>query len=81
MSTREKCKEVLAEKLNDKENDSELSTGNCWSVMKASLLAAIEEVVWYGGKVQESYEILMKLIDERMLAGKLNKCYKMIFHL
>jgi len=51
---REKYQEVLAEKLNVV-NDSEESTDSCWSVMKTSLLSAIEEVVGYGGRVKPDW--------------------------
>ena len=45
-----------------------MTAGNCWSAMRASFLAAAEEVVGYGGRVQpdwfqESSGILIPLID------------------
>ena len=52
VSVKDKYQVVLAEKLNNMESNGEVSTGCCWSVMKTSLLAASEEVVGYGGRVQ-----------------------------
>jgi len=65
-SARVKYQEVLAKKFSNIEDDSEVTAGSCWSVIKSSLLAAAEEVVRYGGREQpdwfrDSFEVLMPI--------------------
>ena len=51
MSVRKKYHEVLADKLNIVIN-SEASTEGCWSVLGTFVLAAAEEVVRYGERLE-----------------------------
>ena len=72
VNIKDKYQEMVVEKLNIIKSNGKVSSGYCWSVMKTSLLAAAEEVVGYGGRVQPDW------FQERILTGK--ECCRMIFY-